>query len=289
MNQQNQKIQLLIAVFVSAIAPTLMPTLNPALGQIEGQAARPFKQVNALGIDGPFEVEPGELVRLTASIGESESPFWIVLKPDDLQYEQIENGRGLIFAASCKSRASIVVMLLAQSVKDGRIVTRQLRRKIEIVDSGDAPPDQISPIGDLPIDKDPEKEPAKPNPKYPIFKACYDAVLQMKDVTAISKVEGVAANFQNVGQRCSTSEFADIQTVWTSLVGLNGITIGRSQPQWDPVGVALQKSFKQLAPKTVAEHGPLLMIAAQAMRKAVQDRAAARPATYPLLRNDGVK
>ena len=89
MKPQQKLPQFVITALVFSIAIVLGPTTNLVSAQVK-------EQVSSLGIDGPFEVEPGELVRLKAAIDESESPFWIVLKPDDLQYEQIEHGNGLI-------------------------------------------------------------------------------------------------------------------------------------------------------------------------------------------------
>ena len=68
-------------------------------------------QIDSLNIDGPLEARPGQLVQLRAEITESETPFWIVLNPIDLQYEQVENGRRLIFATGCQPSSSVVVML----------------------------------------------------------------------------------------------------------------------------------------------------------------------------------
>lgn len=101
-------------------------------------------------IEGPTTAEPGSLVRLSAPIEDDESAFWLVLSPIDLDYEMTNGGRKMIFAAGCSSR-EIVVMCLAQSIEDGRIVNRPYRHVMTI----GAPVEEPEDPGDDPVDDDP--------------------------------------------------------------------------------------------------------------------------------------
>lgn len=110
-------------------------------------AANLFGQ-DSLDIVGPSLAEPGSLVRLEAELDQDESPFWLVMQPIDLDYEQVDAGDRIIFATGCeKTQVDIVVILLAQKVIDGRIITRQMRHTVKIGNQPDPvePPDPIEP------------------------------------------------------------------------------------------------------------------------------------------------
>ena len=59
-------------------------------------------QVGSLQIEGPHEVEPGQLVRLSANTLDNETPFWIVLEPINLDYESVDGGKRLLFSSGCQ-------------------------------------------------------------------------------------------------------------------------------------------------------------------------------------------
>ena len=54
-------------------------------------------QIEALQIEGPHEAKPGTLVRLSANTVAEETPFWIVLEPIELDYEQVQDGNVCCF------------------------------------------------------------------------------------------------------------------------------------------------------------------------------------------------
>jgi hypothetical protein len=205
---------------------------------------------------------PGQLVRLTAETEPAESPLWIVLKPNALDYELTDNGQKLIFAVNAKTNDPIVILLLAQQVKEGRIVTRQLRRQISVV-GGTKPVDPI--VIDPPIKKPPVDSPAKqPIESDPIFLAVTNAMSKI-DPAAKSNAALVAANFQKVSDDCESGKFGDVAAIWLTLSKLNRQSLGDQTRNWSPLGSALQTEFKRLNITKIADHARPLKVAAAAI------------------------
>jgi len=240
--------------------------LSLIAGLLFAQLASGQTQIDSLNIQGPLQVSPGELVRLVAEIQPEESPFWIVLKPNDLDHEQIDGGRRLIFAVDCQATESIVVMLLAQQVKDGRIVTRQLRRQIKVTAGS-------------PDDSNPDS-PAVPNPVTPkqpvddpIFQIIVTAFSKVTDPVARSKAHLVAANFALVAKQCESGQIGDLPAIWLTLSKLNHQSLDGKTDAWSPLGLALQSEFKRLSLKTVLAHARPLSTAALALDRAAADQS----------------
>lgn len=222
-------------------------------------------QDGSLKIEGPDIVAPGKLVRLTATTLPEESPFWIVLSPVDLDFEQVDEGRKLIFASGCQARKSIVVLLLAQTVKQGRVVTRQVRREIKIVDPDDSKPDpgDDEPDGNNPGEGDPGND--------PLFTSVVDGLSRMTDPAARAKRTLVAANFESIAARCQSGQMGDIPAIWLTLSRLNHASIAPHHRSWERLAQMIQTEFKRRGLATVADHTkPLLAVAAALRNGGVQ-------------------
>jgi hypothetical protein len=215
-------------------------------------------QIDALQIKGPKEVAPGQLVRLDAKLEPEETPFWIVLAPTDLDYEQVADGRRLIFAVDCRPSKSITVLLLAQQVLDDRIVTRQIRSTIQIKDDQAKEPDKEEP--DTP---DTQPEDFK---KSPLYASVFDAWETISSSSAKAKAGLVAANFDLIADRCESGKLSAIPEIWKQLSAANQTTLAENTTDWEPVGVALQQGFQNLRLSTVQEHSFHLRAVAAALR-----------------------
>ena len=158
-----------------------------------------------LNIDGPAEVVGGQLVRLIADIEPAESPFWIVLKPVNLDYEQVDNGQRLIFAVACEPPDDLIVMLLAQRVVNDRIVTRQLFAESQSNRSTDLP-SPVDPGEPLPVDP--------PLTDLPIYQAVLAAWNSIPSQSAKAKSNRVADNFANTAKLCAIGELTAIPDIW---------------------------------------------------------------------------
>lgn len=223
-------------------------------------------QVDSLNISGPEQAKPGQLIRLVAEIDPVETPFWIVLQPTNLDYEQVDNGRRLIFAVGCETQDSsqgnqVVVMLLAQQVKDGKIVTRQLRRRITIESRA---PDPINPVVD----------PDAPDTTQPLdgalFRTTLKALESVSDPVAYGKRSQVAENFLLVANRCKSGDFDDLPAIWLTLSQLNGATLRGHTNQWSKFATKLQLEFKRLKLTTPASHAKPLQTVGEALKKGIQ-------------------
>ena len=182
-----------------------------------------------LNIDGPAEVSAGQLVRLIADIEPAESPFWIVLKPVNLDYEQVDNGQRLIFAVACEPPDDLIVMLLAQRVVNDRIVTRQLIRRIP-VKSGTDLPSPVDPGEPLPVDP--------PLTDLPMYQAVLAAWKSIPSQSAKAKSNRVADNFANTAKLCAIGELTAIPDIWGTLAVSNARTLGPHLRDWEVVGQA---------------------------------------------------
>jgi hypothetical protein len=164
----------------------------------------------------------------------------------------------LIFAVNAKTNDPIVILLLAQQVKEGRIVTRQLRRQISVV-GGTNPNNPI--VVDPPIKKPPAKQPIESDP---IFLAVTNAMSKI-DPAAKSNAALVAANFQKVSDDCESGKFGDVAAIWLTLSKLNRQSLGDQTRNWSPLGSALQAEFKRLNITKIADHARPLKVAAAAI------------------------
>ncbi len=217
-----------------------------------------FAQMNALDIRGPFEVAPGELVRLTAEIQPEESPFWIVLNPPNLDYEQVEDGHRLLFAVGCHQQSEVVVVLLAQQVMDQRIVTRQIRRRIKIRRPNDT---------DQPPDENPNDPPSTPITEFPMYRLVAAAMKKIESVEAKSKGHLIAKSFEQTATACESGSINSIPDIWESLSQANARILGPLTSYWEPVGVAMQSEFKRLRIADVKSHAVHLRAAAAAIKQ----------------------
>ena len=237
-------------------------------------------QQNSLNIDGPLEIQAGQLVRLNAEIAPEESPFWIVLNPSDLDYEQVDQGRRLIFSVGCQPTREVVVLLLAQQVIDGRIVTRQLRRRMKVEDFRGGPlpnPIDPNPIADPKPTPDPNPTP-KPNPdpspdltKLRIYAAVADAWKNILNPTAQAKSPQIADRFDAIAELCDEGRIATPRDVWVTLSSENAKVLGSLIRDWDPVGRAMQTEFRNLNLTTSKQHAIYLRAAAAGLRKAASN------------------
>lgn len=216
-------------------------------------------QMASLEIDGPREAKPGTLVRLTAQTAEEETPFWIVLDPIDLDSEQVDSGRRLVFSTGCKPDQSITVILLAQQVKDDRIITRQLRRKIIVSDENRQQPPAPQP----PISPEPE-----PFNESPVYLATLQAWPQIATDAAKSLSPLVANNLEEVAESCLSETFQQRSKIWTELSSQNRRVLQVETMAWEPIAQVLQRKFKALELPDVRSHGFHLKAAAAAVRRA---------------------
>jgi hypothetical protein len=216
----------------------------------------------ALQIEGPREAGPGTLVRLSANTIEEESPFWIVLEPIDLDYEQVENGSRLLFSTGCKTGQRITVVLLAQQVRDGRIVTRQIRRTVLVKDSETDP----DPIDDPPDSRPPKDDPLLP--QSPLYAAVMEAWPSIQTDAAKALSESVAANIDSMAAKCEAGKIREKTEIWRELSLRNRRTLGVEASAWNPVANVLQQQFQNLALSTPAAHAVHLKATAAAIRAA---------------------
>jgi len=214
--------------------------------------------IAALEIDGPREAAPGELIRLSANTNGDETPFWIVLDPITLDYE-------LIFSAPCQTDQTITVMLLAQQVRDGKIVTRQLRRSVQVGTPLPSP--------------DPDPNPADPDPQLPVqpdnnfeTSALYSSVLQAWPLISTDAGKtlspSVSENLEQVATMCANEKFSQAHEIWQLLSEHNRIDLQLESMAWEPVGRAIQEQFKQLALTSIKDHAFHLRAAAAAINDA---------------------
>jgi len=215
-------------------------------------------QMDSLRIEGPKEVRSGDLVRLNAKLDENESPLWIVLKPSDLDYEQVDQGARLIFAVKYQQQEPITVMLLAQRVVEGRVVTRQVRTTLLIVGEDSPKPD--------PVD---DNEPGQDFTASPLFGLTQKAWVQLNDRAKL-KTESIAKNFESAAGLCESDAFAEPAQIWEWLSEANRNSLVDDVELWESVGVAFQKGFQQLKLTTPKQHIFHLRAIAAALRSKVK-------------------
>lgn len=246
----------------------MMITYSMLFGLADGQ-------MESLQIDGPREAKPGTLVRLTAKTTAEETPFWIVLEPNDLDYEQVESGRRLMFSTGCRTGPTITVILLAQQVRDGRIVTRQLRRKILVKGGSDTQP--LKPPRPHPVP--PDGEPLTGSPLYSVM---FQTWPQIKTDMAKSRTRLVAENMEKVAQACLSGEIKTKPEIWKTLASQNRIDLQVETPAWEPIATVLQRKFRELELPDVSSHGFHLRAVAAAFRAAyAASQSGPQDFTYP--------
>jgi len=228
-----------------------------------------FAQSDALQIDGPHEVQPGMLVRLSANTTKNETPFWIVLDPIDLDYEQVDGGKRLLFSSGDQS-TSITVILLAQQVVKNRITTRQIRRTIQVSDDlpedVDAPPPPVTEPPTEPPTQTPT--PAEPVLESPVFSEISQAWSNIGTDAAKKLSEAVAVNFDAAAKKCESNQYENIAAIWKELSAKNRQALQIESVAWEPVAVALQQAFQKLKLPDVSSHAFHLRAAAAAIRHA---------------------
>lgn len=214
-------------------------------------------QLEPLSINGPSVVTAGTLVRLSANTADGESPFWIVLDPIDLDYEQVDRGQRILFAASCSNSKRITVLLLAQHVLEGRIVTRQVRRTIKVLST--------------PSPAEPITQPNRPDTKdSPLYASILNVWSQIKTDAAKDKSLEIASNFDELANRCASGEVQKTATIWTELSRENRLALGVETSAWEPLALVVQTRFKQLGLTSPKEHVLHLKAVAAAIRAAFQ-------------------
>jgi hypothetical protein len=223
-------------------------------------------QLQSLQIEGPYSVSIGSMVVLSANSTEQETPFWIVLEPIELEYEQVDEGRRLIFAAGCQQGREITVLLLAQQVKEGRIITRQVRRTIQVTAGKIADP-VPEPETDLPEPKPPEADLIL---KSPLLNAVQKSWPNITTDAAKDLTPRVADNMDRVALRCQSGDFQQSVEVWRELSRLNRDSLGVEASAWDPVGIVMQQELLKLSLPSASSHAIHLKAAAMGMRKAYQ-------------------
>lgn len=211
-------------------------------------------QIDALQIRGPREVHPGQLVRLEASLQPNESPFWIVLTPVDLDYEQTDGGKRLIFAVGCEPSETITLLLLAQQVDDGRIVTRQIRRTLKVTDPSN------------PGDEQPEPDQQPDWSRSPLYQPVLTARNAISSEAARGQADLVANNFEMVADLCQSGSISERAKIWSLLSESNQKVLGDQSNEWEPVGVAMQAGFQKLNLAQVKDHVFHLRAIAVALR-----------------------
>jgi hypothetical protein len=235
-------------------------------------------QTRVLEISGPAEAKMGELTRLIAEVEPAETPCWIVLSPSDLDFEQVDNGRRLILTPPRYSKEPVVVLLLAQSVVEGRVVTRQIRRQIRIVDESIVPPrnpddGNVAPQPPGVIPAPPSPQPINPSPPLEqtnMFQTVRAAFAQVKSVSARNKANDVAANFEWLANECEAGRITTIPQIWQTISSRNAAILGADLRDWEPVGRTMQSEFQRLKLADVSSHAVQLRAAALAIRSSSQ-------------------
>jgi hypothetical protein len=217
-------------------------------------------QTDSLQIDGPREVQPGKLVCLAANTVEDETPFWIVLRPLDLEYEHADGGKKLFFSSGCSVNRSVTILLLAQQVKGNRIVTRQIRRTIEV--KADADPSAPESGEPRPVEL--------PVTDSPLYEAVLKAWPLIGTDAAKELSPEVAKNMDAVALLCESGKAKEVSTIWKELSMRNRDTLGLETMAWNPVAEALQTQFKRLALQSPEEHAFHLRATSAALRSACQ-------------------
>ncbi len=218
-------------------------------------------QIEALQIEGPHEAKPGTLVRLSANTVAEETPFWIVLEPIELDYEQVQDGKRLLFSTGTKPGQRITVVLLAQQVRNGRIVTRQIRRSINIVRDESEP----APVDDSPA-LPPQDVPTLD--KSPLYSSVLKAWPLIRTDAARELSAKVAVNIDAMAAKCESGDFRDTNEVWRELSTRNRETLGIETSAWSPVATVIQRDFQSLKLPTTSAHSFHLRAAAAAIRAA---------------------
>ena len=214
-------------------------------------------QIDSLEIKGPHEAGPGELIRLIANTSTDETPFWIVLDPITLDYEQVDQGKRLIFSAPCKTNETITVMLLAQQMRDGKIVTRQLRRSLYIGNPVPSPP--------------PIPNPKPPNDdlgKSPLYNAVLRAWPSIATDAGKALSPKVAENLNQIATKCAEGKISEVHMIWDLLSEQNRTDLQLEIVAWESVGLAIQKQLKLLALNDIKSHAFHLRSAAAAINNA---------------------
>lgn len=220
-------------------------------------AGQAFDQMSSLQIEGPHEIETGELVRLSARTTDQETALWIVLSPDDLDYEVVDQGSRLLFSSGCNAGEQVTVLLLAQQVLDGRIATRQIKRTIHVVSKT---PANVEPTPDLPSTTD-----------SPIYQSTYEAWSLIRTDAAKALSESVAKNFDNLAAKCETGTFLENSAIWNELAKRNREALGVESSAWNPVATTLQREFQKLGLSAPRQHSFHLKAAAAAIRSAAKE------------------
>lgn len=226
--------------------------------------AKLYGQTSALQIEGPRESQPGQLVRLVAKTVPSETPFWIVLEPIDLDYEQVDGGQRLLFSTGCLPNRRISVLLLAQRVQENRIVTRQIRRTIVVGEQAPVNPPVLDPP---PVNG---QEPAEPIAweDSPLFSSVLVAWPEIRTDVAKGLSSEVAASFDSIADQIDGGQITHVEQVWTSVGVANREILQVEVSAWEPVGQAIQLQFKQLKLSKIREHAFHLRSVAAAIRQA---------------------
>ena len=227
------------------------------------QVSIAIAQVDTLQIEGPEQVKPGTLVRLTASTTESETPLWIVLSPVDLDYEVADSGRRLLFASGCRAGERVTVLLLAQQVNGERIASRQVRKTIHV----------ISENNDVPVEDPPADPPKKPDfERSPLYRSVTDAWNLIRTDAGKDLSSKVAANFELIANKCESGKIVEIPAIWKELSVLNRQALGIETSAWSPVAKTLQDQFQKLGLSEVRIHAFHLKAISAAIRNAADQR-----------------
>ncbi|MDB4766370.1 hypothetical protein OAG71_01645 [bacterium] len=248
--------------FAAAILTASIVSPDRSSSELAAQEMPIQPSIAALSIDGPYEALSGQLVRLEAQTIPGETPFWIVLEPTSMDYEQVDGGQRLIFAAPCDSVSSITVMLLAQQVREGRIVTRQLRRSITLNNKTDPPP--LSPPSPKPDNPEGDFGDLK---QSPVYEAVSQAWPNIRTDAAKSLSNRVVENLALTAKSCEEGRLSKLSEIWKTLSIANRKALGVESSAWDPVGIAMQSAFQELGLKDVNSHGFHLRAAAAAIKR----------------------
>jgi len=224
-------------------------------------AGQRSSQMESLQIDGPREVTTGSLIRLSAKTDEKETAFWIVLKPIELDFEVVDGGQRILFSSGCKPDVQITLLLLAQQVHEGRIVTRQIRRTIQVV----------ADRREEPADEPPNTVPDDPSlSDSPLYLKVKEAWKSIRTDAAKELSVQVASNIENMATKCESGQIQEASDIWRELAKSNRKTLGIESSAWEPVASVLQVEFQGLDLPTPFEHAFHLKATAAAIRDAAE-------------------
>ena len=181
----------------------------------------------AATIEGPTEVEPGTLVRVTAKLDDNHSADW-TLFPFQLDHETTTDGR-LLFAAPCAGVSTVFVELRDLWVEDGRVLSTKTRHTISIVQDG--PPTPPAP----PTPPEPDKPaPPAPDDLQGIARVAYEAVAAIAP-THRSLAPKIAANFQAAAAAIAAGTVRSLDDALKQVQTTNASTLsGPTRDAWAP-------------------------------------------------------